>query len=338
MRQPAEQPPVLKVSGLISAFRDGSGWRPAVDGADLAVPRGRTVALMGESGSGKSVTALSVMRLLRAPNARIVSGRILFRGRDDQVRDLAALDERAMRRIRGNEIGMVFQEPLRSLNPTATVGRQIEEAIRLHRPVGRASAASEAVRLLDQVRIADARRRADAYPHHLSGGMCQRVMIAMALANRPSLLLADEPTTALDVTVQSEILRLIRTLQAELGMGVLFITHDLGVVAEIADRVDVMYAGQVIESAPVATLFDAPRHPYTRALLRSRPGGRGQGAAHRLLPTLPGSAPHGRSEQPGCRFAARCELAVGRCLSHTPSLDDVAHGHLARCLRWRELA
>ena len=322
--------PVLAVRRLASAFLTGGGWRFALRGVELTVPRGKTVALVGESGSGKSVTALSIMRLLRGPAARIVSGEIMFRGRDGAVRDLAGLDEPSMRAHRGDEIGMIFQEPMSSLNPTATVGAQIAQAIRLHRPVSSRAAHEQALHLLEQVHLRDPRRQASAYPHQLSGGMCQRVMIAIALANRPSLLLADEPTTALDVTVQAQIIRLILTLQGELGMGVLFITHDLGVVAEVADRVDVMYAGQVVESAPVGALFDTPCHPYTRALLASRPAAR--------------SGPVARAERPvdealeGCRYAAVCNLATDLCREAMPGPSQAGPDHWTRCWRWREVA
>ncbi|WP_419728128.1 ABC transporter ATP-binding protein [Lichenicola sp.] len=330
--------PVLAVRDLVTAFRTPRGEFRAVDGVNLTVARGETVALVGESGSGKSVTSMSIMRLLSAPAARIVSGRILFRGRSGLERDLAQLDARAMRALRGNEIAMIFQEPMTSLNPTGTIGTQIAEALRLHRPITRRAAMAEAVRLLGLVEIADAARRVESYPHQLSGGMRQRVMIAMALACGPSLLLADEPTTALDVTVQAQILRLLRSLQLELGMGVLFITHNMGVVAEIADRVSVMYGGQVIESAPVRALFDAPGHPYTRALMASLPRMDAVPETHRRLPMIRGSVVDPRRPPPGCRFAPRCDMVLPACEAAVPGEWTIGLAHRSRCLRWQELA
>ncbi|NPD68950.1 ABC transporter ATP-binding protein [Lichenicola cladoniae] len=329
--------PVLAVRDLVTVFHTARGTFRALDGVNLTVPRGRTVALVGESGSGKSVTSMSIMRLLNRPSAEIISGQILFRGRSGRERDLVQLDERSMRSLRGNEIAMIFQEPMTSLNPTGTIGEQISEALRLHRRISRRLAAAEAVRLLGLVEISDPARRVDSYPHHLSGGMRQRVMIAMALACGPSLLLADEPTTALDVTVQAQILQLLRTLQAELGMGVLFITHNMGVVAEIADRVSVMYGGQVIESAPSQSLFDAPGHPYTRALMASLPRMDEVLAPHRRLPTIRGNVVDPRSPPPGCRFAPRCDLTLPACEAAVPEERRIDIGHQSRCLRWQEL-
>jgi oligopeptide/dipeptide ABC transporter ATP-binding protein len=326
--------PVLSLRGLAVEFAvQGRSFR-AVDGVTLDVFRGRTVALVGESGSGKSVTIQSVMRLLKSP-ARIATGEILFRGRDGRRRDLAQLDEREMRRIRGNEIGLIFQEPMTSLNPLLKVGVQIAQAIRLHRPVSRREADARAVQLLRQVEIGDAAARAAQYPHQLSGGMRQRVMIAMALACDPVLLLADEPTTALDVTVQAQILRLLRSLQERLGMGVLFVTHNLGVVAEIADEVEVMYGGQIIESAPVARLFDRPLHPYTRALLASLPDADAPHLPHRRLAVVPGQVVDPRHMPPGCRFEPRCTRAIGDCRAPPPVVRAGA-AHEVRCLRWSE--
>ncbi len=329
--------PVLELRGLAVEFTPSSGRFRAVDGVDLTVHRGQTVALVGESGSGKSVTALSVMRLLPAPLARIVGGELKFRGRDGTARDLRLLDERAMRAIRGNEIGLIFQAPMTGLNPLLTVGRQIAQAIRLHRPVSTRAAAKEAVALLGRVEIADAARRSGSYPHQLSGGMRQRVMIAMALACRPQLLLADEPTTALDVTVQAQILRLIAKLQVESGMGVLFITHNLGVVAEIADQVEVMYGGRIIESAPVNTLFDRPRHPYTRALLDSLPDAQAPHRPHQRLRVVPGQVVDPRHPPAGCRFEPRCGVSVPACREAPPEAAAAGAAHQVRCLRWSEL-
>ena len=337
------EPPVLTLRGLVMAFQTRTESFRALNGIDLSVQKGQTVALVGESGSGKSVTSLSIMRLLRPPAAQIVAGEILFRGRDGIVRDLAQLDEPAMRRLRGDEIAMIFQEPMTSLNPTSTIGSQIAEVLRLHRRISAAAAAGEAVRLLRLVEIADPESRARWYPHQMSGGMRQRVMIAMALACGPSLLLADEPTTALDVTVQAQILRLLRKLQDELGMGMLFITHNLHVVAEIADRVEVMYGGQIIESAPVETLFDAPRHPYTRGLMASLPAADAVPAdpAHhgrRRLPVVRGSVVDPRAPPPGCRFAPRCDFALHACTLQIPEETALSSTHRVRCVRWTELA
>jgi peptide/nickel transport system ATP-binding protein/oligopeptide transport system ATP-binding protein len=328
--------PVLILRRLAVEFTVKSGRFRAVDGVTLTVERGQTVALVGESGSGKSVTALSVMRLLRPPTASIADGEILFRGRNGRIRDLAQLDERQMRAIRGNEIGLIFQEPMTSLNPLLPVGLQIAQAIRLHRPVSAKDAAAEAVTLLRRVEISDAARRSVSYPHQLSGGMRQRVMIAMALACRPVLLLADEPTTALDVTVQAQILRLIRDLQREFGMGVLFITHNLGVVAEIADHVEVMYGGQIIESAPADALFDRPQHPYTRALLASLPDADAPHRPHQRLRVVPGQVVDPRNPPPGCRFEPRCAQSAATCREAVP--DPVMTGitHQVRCIRWSE--
>jgi peptide/nickel transport system ATP-binding protein len=326
---------VLALRGLAVEFTSRSGSFRAVDGVTLDVRRGRTVALVGESGSGKSVTIQSVMRLLTS-SARITAGEILFRGRDARRRDLAQLDERAMRTIRGNEIGLIFQEPMTSLNPLLSVGRQIAQAIRLHRPVSAREAAAEAVSLLRQVEIGDAAARAAQYPHQLSGGMRQRVMIAMALSCRPVLLLADEPTTALDVTVQAQILRLLRSLQGQLNMGILFVTHNLGVVAEIADQVEVMYGGQIVESAPVEKLFDQPLHPYTRALLASLPDADAPHRARQRLAVMPGQVVDPRRPPPGCRFEPRCGLAVADCRALPPAVHAAAAHHEVRCLRWSE--
>jgi peptide/nickel transport system ATP-binding protein len=325
---------VLTLRGLAVEFATRSGTFRAVDGVTLDVQSGRTVALVGESGSGKSVTIQSVMRLLKS-SAHIAAGEILFRGRDGRRRDLAQLDERAMRSIRGNEIGLIFQEPMTSLNPLQSVGQQIAQAIRLHRPLSAREAAAEAVKLLRQVEISDAAARAAQYPHQLSGGMRQRVMIAMALSCRPVLLLADEPTTALDVTVQAQILRLLRSLQDQLNMGILFVTHNLGVVAEIADQVEVMYGGQIIESAPVEKLFDQPLHPYTRALLASLPDADAPHQARQRLAVMPGQVVDPRHPPPGCRFEPRCGLAVSDCRS-PPVVHAAAARHEVRCLRWSD--
>jgi oligopeptide/dipeptide ABC transporter ATP-binding protein len=333
--RPGVSEPVLSLRDLAVEFAiPGNAFR-AVDGVTLDVFRGRTVALVGESGSGKSVTIQSVMRLLKSP-ACIAAGEILFRDRDGRRRDLARLDEREMRAIRGNEIGLIFQEPMTSLNPLLKVGAQIVQAIRLHRQVSAREAQSEAVQLLREVEIGDAAERAAQYPHQLSGGMRQRVMIAMALACRPVLLLADEPTTALDVTVQAQILRLLRSLQEQLGMGVLFVTHNLGVVAEIADEVAVMYGGQIVESAPVTDLFDRPLHPYTRALLASLPDADAPHRPQRRLAVIPGQVVDPRHVPPGCRFEPRCTLAIRDCRASPPAVARAAASRTVRCSRWSD--
>jgi oligopeptide/dipeptide ABC transporter ATP-binding protein len=332
--------PLLDIRGLVTEFTTESGRIRAVAGVDLRIDAGQTVALVGESGSGKSVTSLSVMRLIRAPRGRIAAGVIRFRCRDGVVRDLAALGETAMSAIRGNEISMIFQEPMTSLNPAHSVGHQIAEAVRLHRKVDRAQAWRRAVEMLSLVEIPEARRRAESYPHQLSGGTRQRVMIAMALACRPALLIADEPTTALDVTVQAQILELMRRLQREIGMGILFITHNLGLVAEIADKVEVMYGGRVVEQADVDSLFAAPRHPYTQGLLASLPvvdhALRRQKGRQRLK-AIPGSVVDPRRPPPGCAFAPRCDLALEACRAAVPAMEAISRQQGSRCIRWREL-
>ncbi len=329
--------PLLEVEGLKTHFHVDDGVVCPVDDVGFSMCRGETLALVGESGSGKSVTSLSIMRLL-PPTGFIAGGSIRFFGRDGTARDLARLDERAMRRIRGNEIGMIFQEPMTSLNPVHSVGAQIAEVLRLHRGLGRQAAAAEAVEMLAAVGIADPARRTREYPHQMSGGMRQRVMIAMALICRPALLIADEPTTALDVTIQAQILRVMADMQAELGTGILFITHNLGVVAEIADRVAVMYAGRVVEQGEVHEIFAAPRHPYTRALMASipRPDLKARVAGERLA-AIPGNVPLASALPPGCAFAPRCPLAVSACRETVPELAEAAPGHRTRCPRWREM-
>jgi oligopeptide/dipeptide ABC transporter ATP-binding protein len=317
---------LLDVRGLTVAFAAAGGEILAVNGVDLAIAPGETYALVGESGSGKSVTSLAIMGLLDPRRTRI-GGEIRFRDRSGVVCDLATLAPRALGRLRGGQISMIFQEPMTSLNPVQTAGAQIAEAVRLHQGLDGAAARARAVEMLSAVEIPDAARRAGAYPHELSGGMRQRVLIAMALACRPALLIADEPTTALDVTVQMAILRLLRRLQRELGMGVLFITHNLAVVAEIADRVGVMYGGRIVETAPVAELFARPRHPYTRGLLESLPrGGSGR------LKAIPGAVVDPRRPPPGCAFEPRCALAMDACRAGPPALTLTAAGHAVRCL------
>jgi peptide/nickel transport system ATP-binding protein len=324
---------LLRVRDLVTSFRTDSGIARAVDRVSLDVPRATTVALVGESGCGKSVTALSILRLIASPG-RIESGEVLLDGRD-----LLRLTEREMRDVRGNMVSMIFQEPMTSLNPVYTVGWQIMESIVIHQRRPRRLARERAIELLRLVGIPEPATTVDAYPHQLSGGQRQRVMIAMALACEPKLLLADEPTTALDVTIQAQILELLRDLQQRLAMSILLITHDLGLVAENAERVVVMYAGQVVESAPVRDLFASPRHPYTRGLLDSVPKPRltARGTARMRLRTIDGIVPDLRHLPPGCRFADRCPLRIDAC-AEEPPIDEVAPGQHARCWRARELA
>jgi len=325
---------VLDVKGLRTVFFTNSGLFRAVDDVSFQVRRGETLAIVGESGCGKSVTALSIMRLVPDPPGRIVGGSIILEGQD-----LLTLDESEMRKIRGDRISMIFQEPMTSLNPVMRIGDQIAEAVRLHRPTTAKEAWQQAVQMLRLVRIPEPERRASEYPHQLSGGMRQRAMIAMALACRPALLIADEPTTALDVTIQAQILALMLDLQKELGMGLILITHDLGVVAQTAQRVIVMYAGKKVEEADVETLFANPRHPYTRGLMASIPAVPSSGAnAEARLVEIPGMVPSLTRLPKGCAFAPRCSLAVARCHEEYPPLQDWGAGHLAACWRAAELA
>jgi peptide/nickel transport system ATP-binding protein len=325
---------VLDVKNLQTVFFTNSGLFKAVDNVSFSVRRGETLAIVGESGCGKSVTALSVMRLVPDPPGRIVGGSIMLEGID-----LLGLDEHAMRQIRGNRISMIFQEPMTSLNPVMRIGDQITEAVRLHRPMGRKEAWDKAVEMLRLVRIPEPERRASEYPHQLSGGMRQRAMIAMALACRPALLIADEPTTALDVTIQAQILALVLELQKELGMGLILITHDLGVVAQTAQRVIVMYAGKKVEEADVDTLFASPRHPYTRGLMASIPAVPLPGAkSDARLVEIPGMVPSLTRLPKGCAFAPRCTLAIERCREEYPPLENWGENHLAACWRAAETA
>ncbi len=305
---------VLEIRDLVTEFRTDAGLVRAVDGVSFEIPARTTLGVVGESGSGKSVTALSVMRLI-APPGRIAGGSIHYAGQD-----LATLAPEAMRKIRGNRIAMIFQEPMTSLNPVFTAGDQVAEAVRLHQGLSRAAARQAAIDMFRLVGIPSPEDRVDSFPHQLSGGMRQRVMIAMALACKPDLLIADEPTTALDVTIQAQILELLRSLQKELGMSILLITHDLGVVAETCDEVVVMYAGRVVERARTEVLFAAPRHPYTAGLLRSVPAyGDGDEARTRLV-EIPGMVPSLLALPPGCRFADRCPGVQARCRTEEPAL------------------
>jgi peptide/nickel transport system ATP-binding protein len=328
------QATVLEVKNLKTVFFTNSGLFKAVDDLSFTVRRGETLAIVGESGCGKSVTALSVMRLVPNPPGRIVGGSVALEGTD-----LLGLDEDKMRAIRGNRISMIFQEPMTSLNPVMRIGDQITEAVRLHRAMTAKQAWAQAVEMLRLVRIPVPERRALEYPHQLSGGMRQRAMIAMALACRPALLIADEPTTALDVTIQAQILALIIELQKELGMGLVLITHDLGVVAQTAQRVIVMYAGRKVEEADVETLFANPKHPYTRGLMASIPAVAPLGAtADARLVEIPGMVPSLTNLPKGCAFAPRCELAIARCREEYPPLQAQGADHLAACWRASELA
>ena len=314
----------LEVTDLRTTLFTRNGALKAVDGLSLSVGQGETVALVGESGCGKSLSALSVMRLLPDPPARIVGGEVKLNGRD-----LVALPEEAMLDIRGKEIGMIFQDPMSSLNPVATVEKQIVEVLTAHTGMGRAAARARALDLLELVGMPDASRRLDAYPHQLSGGMCQRVMIAMAIACSPSVLIADEPTTALDVTVQAQVLALLKKLQADAGMAMVFITHDLGVVAETADRVVVMYAGRKVEEAPVDDLFENPLHPYTAGLIGATPTPGAERAAR--LADIPGMVPALNELPPGCAFAPRCPRVMARCWAEMPVLKQLVPGRLVAC-------
>ena len=328
--------PVLQVSHLKTIFDTASGPITSVDDVSFSIARGQTLGLVGESGSGKSVTSLSLMRLVERGGGRIAGGSIMLRTGETKPIDVADLPISAMRKVRGRDIAMVFQEPMTSLDPVWSIGEQIGESIRLHQGVSRAEARRRSIEMLRLVGIPAPERRVDDYPHQLSGGMRQRVMIAIALSCRPGLLIADEPTTALDVTIQAQILDLIRRLQAEIGMSVLFITHNLGVVAETADRVAVMYAGQIVEEAPVRAIFATPRHPYTLGLLASIPG-TAIPTPDRRLPTIGGAPPNPLSRPSGCRFAPRCPLAIDACRAAVPDLIEVTPGQLTRCIRWAEV-
>ena len=329
MTPAAPERPLLDVRDLKTWFHTNRGVIRAVDGVDLAVGRNRTLGLVGESGCGKTVTALSIMGLVPAATTAI-SGRLLFRRADDSEVDLARMDPRSRtyRRIRGGEIAMIFQEPMTSLNPVYTIGNQIMEAIQLHQEKPPAEARARAVEMLRQVGIADPERRAGEYPHQLSGGMRQRAMIAMALSCNPALLIADEPTTALDVTIQAQILELMQRLQREFAIAIVMITHDLGVVVGMADEVAVMYLGRVVEYGPMRPVFKQPQHPYTQGLLRSIPVLGAQG--RRRLQPIEGLVPDPRATPPGCRFADRCPQRFERCAAEPPIFEPAAN-HLSRC-------
>ena len=318
---------LLEIKGLKTHFKTDDGWLHAVDGVDLSIDAGETLGVVGESGCGKSVTAKTVMKLIDMPPGKIVAGQVLWQGRD-----LVPLGDEDMRRIRAKEIAIIFQEPMTSLNPVYTIGDQIAESIRLHEGLSKKAALERAVEMLQLVRIPTPKRRINDYPHQFSGGMRQRVMIAIALACNPKLLIADEPTTALDVTIQAQILDLIAELKGRLGMAVMLITHAMGVVAETAQRVVVMYAGKVVEEASVEQLFARPRHPYTQGLIRSIPR-IDTAASHKVrLEAIPGTVPKLIDPAEGCRFAGRCKFVMAKCHTATPPLRVVASGHKVACV------
>jgi len=317
--------PVLKVEQLRCGFQTEAGYLRVVDGVSFELEAGATLGLVGESGCGKTVSALSIIGLLPKPAGVVESGRIIYQGQD-----LSAADHVALKRVRGREIGMIFQEPMTALNPVHRIGRQLVEALNLYEPgKGEEAQRARAVELLDMVGIPAAAERLRDYPHQLSGGMRQRVMIAMALAGEPRVLIADEPSTALDVTVQAQILDLLRALQADHGMSMLFITHDLGVVAELCDQVIVMYAGRIAEQGSVQEIFESPRHPYTRGLIRSIPTP--EMPSKTLLPVIEGVVPELEHMPPGCRFSSRCELADDVCRREVPELVSVGARHFSAC-------
>ncbi|CAM4506518.1 ABC transporter ATP-binding protein [Paenibacillus typhae] len=319
---------LLEVSGLCTEFKTAAGTIRAVDGISLSVRKGETLGIVGESGCGKSITSLSIMQLLPKRISRIASGQIRFEGKD-----MLEMPAKEVRSIRGNRIAMIFQEPMTSLNPVFKIGRQISESARYHLKLGKKEANERAIEMLRKVGIPRPEKIAEQYAHQLSGGMRQRVMIAMAMVCNPQLLIADEPTTALDVTIQAQILDLMRELQEKEGMSILMITHDLGVVAEMCDRVVIMYAGQIVEETDVATLYSNPLHPYTRGLLASLP--QLAGDSERLT-SIPGQVPNPANLPAGCRFAPRCPVAVDRCLTERPELVEIQPGHACRCLLQEE--
>ena len=323
---------LLEIRGLKTHFKTEDGWLHAVDGVDMQLDAGETLCVVGESGCGKSVTAKTILKLIDMPPGKIVAGQVMWRGRD-----LVPLPASEMQKIRAKEIAIIFQEPMTSLNPVYTVGDQIAESVRLHEGLSKKEAMNRAVEMLRRVHIPTPEQRVRDYPHQFSGGMRQRVMIAIALACNPKLLIADEPTTALDVTIQAQILDLIAELKSELGMAVMLITHAMGVVAEVAQRVVVMYAGKVVEEAPVEELFAHPRHPYTQGLIRSIPR-IDMAATHKVrLEAIAGTvpklvAPHSGGLPVGCRFAARCRYASAACTVETPPLRNVGKGHKVACI------
>ena len=322
--------PLLEVRDLKTYFFTDDGVVKAVDGISYEIEAGETLGLVGESGCGKSVSALSLLRLIPSPPGRIVSGEVLFEGED-----LLKIDDNAIRRVRGNRIAMIFQEPMTSLNPVLTISRQLTEALELHLKLDGTAAKQRAIQLLDMVGISEAAARIDDYPHQFSGGMRQRVMIAMALSCNPKLLLADEPTTALDVTIQAQVLEILARLSREFGTAVIIITHNLGVVARYADRVNVMYAGKIIETATAKTLYANPKHPYTLGLLKSVPR-LDQARKSKLVP-IDGVPPDLINMPPGCPFYPRCTYRVDKCAEEMPPLFDIEEGHRAACWEWQKV-
>ena len=320
--------PLLEVRSLTTQFFTEDGVVRAVEDVSFEIFPGEILSLVGESGCGKSVTGLSLLRLISIPPGKIVSGELLFDGRD-----LMELEEKEMERVRGNDISMIFQEPMTSLNPVFTIGNQIMEALQLHQNLDKKEARKKAIEMLGRVRIPSPEVRIDSYPHQLSGGMRQRAMIAMALSCQPKLLIADEPTTALDVTIQAQVLRLLKEIQSEMGMAVMLITHDLGVVAEIADRVAVMYAGRIVETGPIEAIFGEMRHPYTKGLWESIPQLKEK---RRRLNAITGQVPDPMNLPAGCKFHPRCYLMIDDCKKEEPPLYPVNGNHFSRCLRWKE--
>ncbi|OGP75318.1 MAG: peptide ABC transporter ATP-binding protein [Deltaproteobacteria bacterium RBG_16_49_23] len=319
--------PLLDVRSLSTHFFTEDGVVKAVEDVSFEIFEGEILSLVGESGCGKSVTGLSLLRLIPTPPGKIASGEIFFDGRN-----LLKLEEKEMEKVRGNDISMIFQEPMTSLNPVFTIGDQIMEAIQLHQNPDKKEARKKAIEMLDRVKIPSPEARIDSYPHQLSGGMRQRAMIAMALSCQPKLLIADEPTTALDVTIQAQVLRLMREIQREMRMAVMLITHDLGVVAEIADRVAVMYAGRIVEYGPIETIFGEMRHPYTRGLLESIPQLEDK---RKRLNAIPGQVPNPMDLPMGCKFHPRCYLMIEDCKKEEPPLFQVNDNHFSRCIRWK---
>jgi len=320
--------PLLEVRSLTTQFFTEDGVVRAVEDVSFEIFPGEILSLVGESGCGKSVTGLSLLRLISIPPGKIVSGELLFDGRD-----LMELEEKEMEKVRGNDISMIFQEPMTSLNPVFTIGNQIMEALQLHQNLDKKEARRRAIEMLDRVRIPSPEVRIDSYPHQLSGGMRQRAMIAMALSCQPKLLIADEPTTALDVTIQAQVLRLLKEIQSEMGMAVMLITHDLGVVSEIADRVAVMYAGRIVETGPIEAIFGEMRHPYTKGLWESIPQLKEK---RRRLNAITGQVPDPMNLPAGCKFHPRCYLMIDDCKKEEPPLYPVNGKHFSRCLRWKE--